>query len=112
MKTIPKAKAKKLIPKKTSAIPARWAEWQRWSSCSKTCGPGVRDRYGELLLMLQALLFKNIQKKSNLKFYSSQVQSRTRQCNIAQYGGDTSICTAPQTEEKQCTVNRKSFDDF
>ena len=34
--------------------------------------------------------------------YFVQVKSRTRECNIAQYGGSSSVCTGPETQDSAC----------
>ena len=42
--------------------------------------------------------------------YFTQTQDRSRDCNVAQHGGSTAICTSADTESQSCNTNgcRKS----
>ena len=72
---------------------AAWASWGSWGSCSKTCGGGVSQKWS-----LVDFAF-------NFKLSAIQTQSRSRDCNTAQYGGSPTICTVAETTSRSCNTN-------
>ena len=76
-----------------SAVDAAWASWGSWGSCSKTCGGGVSPKW-----QLVDFAF-------NFKLSAIQTQSRSRDCNTAQYGGSPAICTIAETASQSCNTN-------
>ena len=41
----------------------------------------------------------------NFKLSAIQTQSRSRDCNTAQYGGSPAICTIAETTSRSCNTN-------
>ena len=56
-------------------LDSSWGSWGAWSSCSTTCDNGVRVFHIRFSLS-----------------WNSQMRTRPQRCNLAQYGGSTSIC--------------------
>ena len=64
-----------------------WTSWSDWSSCSKTCGAGVREKSRQVKTTAQ-----NDGSPINLRFGSpcSGSARQTESCNIQECPGNTS----------------------
>ena len=82
-----------------SAVDAFWTRWGSWSTCSTSCGEGV----GNDLLPLISIgyLWCNA---TWIQLWNLQVQSRSRDCNPAQNGGDTSSCKGSERLQRHCNM--------